>query len=106
MKRNEIYYSLQCLDSLRLSMAAGWLMEAGIQPNTFGDWAKLEGERSSLKKWQLALLSEWHSNREPDEIIHIIERIKPEFIYIHNKLCEQIGMKETLSVEEILDMVL
>jgi hypothetical protein len=32
-------------------------MNAGIQPNTFGDWAKLEGERSKLQGWQLSLLA-------------------------------------------------
>lgn len=49
-------------------MAAAWYMEAGYQPNTFGDWAKLEGDRSKLLDWQLKLLKQWHSSREPNEI--------------------------------------
>lgn len=30
----------------RLSLVTAWYMDAGIQPNTFEDWAKLEGSRS------------------------------------------------------------
>jgi hypothetical protein len=104
--RKEIYYALHCIDNLRLSMATAWYMEAGIQPNTFGDWAKLEGERSKLKDWQLSLLIEWHSNREPNEILNVIRSIVPEFIKIHKSLCEQLMVEENPKwVNEILDMV-
>jgi hypothetical protein len=54
--RKEIYYALHCIDNLRLSMITAWYMETGIQPNSFGDWAKLEGDRSKLSGWQLSLL--------------------------------------------------
>lgn len=104
--RREIYYALHCIDNLRLSMATAWYMETGIQPNTFGDWAKLEGERSKLQEWQLSLLAEWQSNREPDEILNVIRRIIPEFIKIHKSLCKQVGIEENPEwVNEILDMV-
>ncbi|MGD6834432.1 aminoglycoside 6-adenylyltransferase [Sutcliffiella halmapala] len=104
--RKEIYYALHCLDNLRLSMITAWYMDEGIQPNTFGDWAKLEGERSKLQGWQLSLLAKWHSNREPKVIMSVIRSIIPEFIKTHKSLCEKLGIEENPEwVEEILEMV-
>jgi hypothetical protein len=105
--RKEIYYALHCIDNLRLSMATAWYMDAGIQPNTFGDWAKLEGDRSKLKDWQLSLLTEWHSSREPNEILNVIRSIVPEFIKIHKNLCERLMIEENPKwANKILDMVI
>lgn len=107
VKRMEIYYALHCLDNLRLSMVAGWYMEAGYQPNTFGDWAKLEGSRSKLLEWQLNLLEKWHSCREPDEILKVIKSITSEFLKAHRRLCGIVKMYENPKwVEEILNMAL
>ncbi len=104
--RCEIYYALQCLDHLRLSMTTAWYMEAGIQPNTFGDWAKLEGKRSNLQQWQLSLLEGWYSNREPSEIMSIIKNMIPEFKRVHKSLCDMVGLQEdTVRVDEILRKV-
>lgn len=104
--RKEVYYALQCLDNLRMSMVTAWYMEAGIQPNTFGDWAKIEGQRSKLQDWQLSLLADWHSSREPNEILNVIKSIVPEFIKVHNSLCEKYEIEENPEkVNEILDMV-
>ncbi|GAA0592778.1 hypothetical protein GCM10009001_06070 [Virgibacillus siamensis] len=105
--RKELYYALHCLDNLRMSMVTAWFMEAGIQPNTFGDWAKIEGQRSELQDWQLSLLADWHSSREPNEVLHVIKSIVPEFIKVHSSLCEKYEIEENLErVNEILDMVL
>ncbi|PUB11127.1 hypothetical protein [Paenisporosarcina sp. OV554] len=104
--RKEFYYALNCIDNLRLSMTTAWYMEAGIQPNTFGDWAKLEGARSKLQDWQLVLLAKWLSSREPNEIQNVIKTIVPEFIKTHKSLCEKLGIDENPErVDEILDMV-
>ena len=92
--RKEIYYALHNLDNLRLSMITGWYMEAGIQPNTFGDWAKLEGDRSKLSERQLSLLIQWHSSREKEEILTVMKNIIPEFIRVHKQLCEQRRRRE------------
>ena len=105
--RKEIYYALHCLDNLRLSMITGWYMDAGFQPNTFGDWAKLEGSRSKLLEWQLNLLEKWHSSREPDEILKVIKSIIPDFMRVHKSLCGKLEMEENPKwVEEILNMAL
>lgn len=105
--RKEIYYALHCLDNLRLSMVTGWYMNGGFQPNTFGDWAKLEGSRSKLLEWQLNLLEEWHNSREPEEILKVIKSIIPEFLRVHKSLCGRLEMDENPKwVEEILNMVL
>jgi hypothetical protein len=105
--RKEIYYALHCLDNLRLSIVTGWYMDAGIQPNTFGDWAKLEGNRSKLLEWQLNLLEQWYSSREPNDIIEVIKSIIPEFLKVHKNLCSKLEIDENLKwIEEILNMVL
>ncbi|MGB7999203.1 MAG: hypothetical protein WCF60_03790, partial [Anaerobacillus sp.] len=104
--RNEVYYALHCIDNLRLSMTTAWYMEAGIQPNTFGDWSKIEGERSCLCGWQLSLLGNWHCDRKPKEILRVIKSVIPEFINVHKSLCRKCDIEENTGwVNEILDMV-
>ncbi len=104
--RNEIYYALHCIDNLRLSMTMAWYMDAGIQPNTFGDWSKLEGERSRLQDWQLEHLARWHCNRELKEILSVVKSIIPEFVNVHKSLCRKYDIEENSGwVNEILDMV-
>ncbi|QGS68242.1 hypothetical protein CV093_05310 [Oceanobacillus sp. 143] len=82
-------------------------MEAGMQPNTFGDWAELEGERSRLQDWQLSLLKEWHSGGEPNEILNVLKSILTEFIKAHKGICEKVGCEEDPEwVEKFFGMVL
>ena len=105
--RNEIYYALRCIDNMRLSMITAWYMEAVIQPNTFGDWAKLEGERSKLNDGQLLLLAQWRCSREQSDILKVMRSIVPEFIKIHKKLCDKYEIEENPEfVKEILNMVM
>lgn len=105
--RNEIYYALRCIDNLRLSMITAWYMEAAIQPNTFGDWAKLEGERSKLNDSQLSLLAQWHCSREQNDLLKVMRNIVPEFTKIHKKLCDKYEIEENPElVNEILNMVM
>jgi hypothetical protein len=76
-------------------------------PNTFGDWAKVEGERSKLFDWQLKLLEQWHSSRDPNEIMNVIKSVVLEFLRVHKSLCGKLGFEENPKwVEEILNMVL
>ncbi|MDV2685562.1 hypothetical protein RYX56_14440 [Alkalihalophilus lindianensis] len=107
VNRKELYYALNCLDNLRMSMVTAWYMDKGLQPNTFGDWAKYEGERSELDSWQLSLLADWQSNREPSEIMDVIKRIIPEFKKTHKSLCEKVNVGEDLEwVDQIFAKVL
>jgi hypothetical protein len=101
--RNELYYALHCVDNLRLLMAAAWYMEAGIQPNTIGDWAKIEGKRSKLADWQLFLLESWDCNRDAVKIMSVIKQMIPEFKRVHRSLCEKKKLEEN---EEWLDRIL
>lgn len=104
--RKEIYYALHCLDCVRLSMVTAWYMDAGIQPNTFGDWAKVEGNRSKLSQSQLELLEQWNCSREPNEIMNVIKDIIPEFKKVHKNLCSLVGLEEDQEwLEEILNKV-
>ncbi|MGG4490483.1 aminoglycoside 6-adenylyltransferase [Metabacillus idriensis] len=93
MMRGELYYAIHCIDSMRQSLAAGWYMECGIQPNSFGDWAKIEGPRSQLKKEQLDLLARFHCGREPEEIYAVMKKMMPEFTRLHLQLGEKAGAK-------------
>ncbi|GGB53036.1 nucleotidyltransferase domain-containing protein [Fictibacillus barbaricus] len=105
--RKEIYYALHCLDNIRFSMVTAWYMDAGFQPNTFGDWAKVEGDRSKLLDWQLKLLEQWHSSRDPNEIMNVIKNVIPEFLRVHKSLCGKLDIEENPElVEEIFNMVL
>ncbi|MBN8202996.1 aminoglycoside 6-adenylyltransferase [Bacillus sp. NTK034] len=106
VSRGEIYYALHCLDNLRLSMITAWHMEAGLQPNTFGDWAKLQGPRSKLETWQLKLLEEWFSSAEHSEIMKVMTSIFPEFKRVHACLCHKVGLEENEDwVDKVLEMV-
>lgn len=107
VNRKEMYYALNCLDNLRVSMAMAWYMDKGLQPNAFGDWAKYEGERSELDNWQLALLADWHSSREPNDLMDVLKKIIPEFKKTHKSLCEKVEIEEEPEwVDEIFGMVL
>ncbi|MFB5662494.1 aminoglycoside 6-adenylyltransferase [Alteribacillus sp. HJP-4] len=106
VNRKEMFYALNCLDNLRLSMVTAWYMDKGIQPNAFGDWAKYEGERSELDNWQLSLLASWHSSRDPNDLMSVIERMLPEFKKTHKGLCEKLDMEENSEwIDEIFGMV-
>ncbi|AXF54744.1 hypothetical protein [Salicibibacter kimchii] len=105
--RREYYYAMHCIDSLRLSIVAGWYMEMGIQPNSFGDWAKIEGERSPLKDWQLELLQKWLSSGDPDGIMMVVNGMRPEFERLNKNLSSFVGLSaEEDLVKEIYNMVL
>jgi hypothetical protein len=92
--RGEYYYALQSIDYLRLSIASGWYMEMGIQPNSFGDWAKIEGERSYLKEWQLDLLQKWFSSGNSHEVINVIVDMRSEFERVNKNLSIRAGITE------------
>ncbi|MED3907551.1 hypothetical protein P4568_17215, partial [Geobacillus thermodenitrificans] len=82
-------------------------MEVGIQPNTFGDWAKYEGERSKLEAWQLSLLESWECGRNPLEIMNVMKSIVPEFKRVHKNLCNKLGIEENSEwINGIIDMVI
>lgn len=107
VNRQELYYALKCLDNLRMSMVTAWYMDKGLQPNAFGDWAKYEGERSKLERWQLSHLADWYSSREPDNLMKVIELIIPEFKKVHKGLCAKVEIEENPEwVDRILGMVL
>lgn len=107
LMRKEIYYALNCLDNLRFSIVTGWYMDAGFQPNAFGDWAKIQGDRGKLSKEQLNLLEQWYSSQDSDEIFNVVKKIIPEFLNVHKSLCIKLKIKEnSKEMEEILNMVL
>ncbi len=104
--RKEYYYAINCIDKLRLSVAMGWYMEKGIQPNSFGDWAKYEGERSKLDNWQQTLLSNWDCGRDGLEISDVMKGIVCEFKKVHHSLCKKAGLKEDRAwINKIVEMV-
>ncbi len=105
--RGEFYYALHCLDNLRFLMTTAWYMEAGVQPNAFGDWAKIEGNRSKLQTWQLAALGQWNCGRDLEEIMNVVHEIVPEFKKVHQSLCKRVGLDERVEwMEEIVNQIM
>lgn len=105
--REEYYYALDCIDKLRLSIVTAWYMESGIQPNSFGDWAKYEGNRSSLKDWQKSLLESWECERDTVEIMNVMRSIVFEFKEVHCSLSKAVGVKEDPEwINRIINLVL
>ncbi|SET96409.1 hypothetical protein SAMN05421676_11287 [Salinibacillus kushneri] len=105
--RKEYYYALNCIDKLRLSMSTAWYMNSGIQPNTFGDWAKYEGERSKLEDWQKSLLESWECGRNTIQIINVLKSIVFEFKKVHRSLCDKLEIKyDSEWVNKVVNMVL
>jgi len=105
--RKEYYYAFDCIDKLRLSMTTAWYMNSGLQPNTFGDWSKYEGDRSQLKEWQKSLLKNWKCGRNTVEIINVMKSIVLEFKKVHDSLCAilEIG-NDSKWVNKIINQVL
>lgn len=105
--RKEYYYALNCIDKLRLSMVTAWYMVSGNQPNTFGDWAKYEGDRSKLEDWQKSLLESWNCGRDTIEIINVMRSIALEFKKVHKSLCNKLEIeKDSEWINGILNKVL
>jgi len=105
--RKEYYYALDCIDKLRLSISTAWYMDSGIQPNSFGDWAKYEGDRSELEDWQKTLLEGWECGRDTIEIMNVMRGIVCEFKEVHRSLCDTLGVQEDSEwVNRIVNMVL
>ncbi|WP_430787326.1 hypothetical protein VBD025_16155 [Virgibacillus flavescens] len=106
-RRGEYYYALNCVDSMRLSMCTAWCMEAGVQPNAFGDWAKYEGARSGFEPWQKSLLEDWECVRDPVEIMNVMRSIVPAFRNVHESLCNNLGVEvDSEWVDEIINKVM
>jgi hypothetical protein len=107
VKRGEDFYSLNCLDSMRFLLSTGWFMEAGIQPNNPGYWAKLGGDRSRLQDWQESLLNKTLCRRDGESIMLSLSIVTQEFLRIHKVLCKKFGLEEGQErVNEIFKMIL
>ncbi|MQR97074.1 aminoglycoside 6-adenylyltransferase [Fictibacillus phosphorivorans] len=104
--RSELSYAKQCLDNVIYSIVSGWYMIAGLQPNSFGDWSKVEGKSSPLADWQHMLLSEWRYNSYEEDMLRILRNILPQFQKLHKELCEIVEITyEPKWEEEILKKV-
>jgi Streptomycin adenylyltransferase len=105
--RSELSYAKQCLENVIYSMVSGWYMIAGLQPNNFGDWSKVEGKSSPLADWQHMLLSEWRYKTNEEHMLRILRNILPQFQKLHTELCEIVEITyEQKWKEEILKKVL
>lgn len=104
--RGELYYALHSLDMMRWSVAAGWDMTSGRQPNAPGDWSKYEGERSPFDQREQELLAGWNTGRDAEGILEVMKKITMEFKSVHSRLSALLGLDEQAEwVEEIVSMV-
>ncbi len=105
--RSELSYAKQCLENMIYSMVSGWYMNAGLQPNTFGDWSKVERKSSPLADWQRMHLTNWRYTSNEEDMLRVFKNILPEFQKLHKKLCEIVEITyEQKWEEEILKKVL
>ncbi|MCF6136665.1 aminoglycoside 6-adenylyltransferase [Pseudalkalibacillus berkeleyi] len=70
--REEWLYAQNMFLGLKWLIASGWYMQKGIQPNSFGDWSKVEGARSPLDKTKRDMLYNWHFKEEQEELLQVI----------------------------------
>ncbi|MBM6618814.1 hypothetical protein [Bacillus suaedaesalsae] len=105
--RNEYKYVFTMINGLSMLVANGWYMEKGIQPNTLGNWSKIEGQQSVLSEEQLSKLMCWDTCKRDDEtIMKTMNSVIFEFKYVHTKLCAELGVTEDSQwIEEIFSYV-
>ncbi|MEG9295524.1 nucleotidyltransferase domain-containing protein [Mangrovibacillus sp. Mu-81] len=106
VQRAELYYALHSLDMMRWTIAAGWEMVNGRQPNAPGEWSKYEGDRSPFDTGKQKLLAGWDACHNQEQIYAVMKDIVPEFKRIHKCLCEKLGEDERSDwVDEIVGLV-
>lgn len=106
--RKEFSYELSNLDRIRWLIAFGWYMESEKHlDSSYGEWSKIEGDRSHLKDWQLTLLDQWDCSRNTEEILLTMADIYPEAIRLNKVLCKKAGIHENeAEFRRIIEMVL
>jgi predicted nucleotidyltransferase len=106
--RDEMYYAIANLDRVRWLIADGWYMEMDKHlDSSFGVWSKVEGKRSQLHEWQLALLAAWSCNRDSSEIFKTMTNMYPELLRLNKSLCQKVEIDdEEEKFKRIINMVL
>lgn len=106
--RDEPYYALANLDSVRWLMAYGWYMEMGEHLDSpYQVWSKIEGPRSLLREDQLQRLAGWSADRDVRSLLTALGHIATEFVQLNKTLSRQAGVEDgSESVEKALNLVL
>ncbi|RNA68642.1 hypothetical protein [Alteribacter keqinensis] len=92
--RGEWYYASQCIDSIRWSIAAGWLVEMGHPMNGTMDWAKIEGSRSPLTPKQKHILASWETKRSPSHHNELLKEMVEPYLEVEKKLASLVNEKD------------
>ncbi|MDN3451295.1 aminoglycoside 6-adenylyltransferase [Planococcus sp. APC 3906] len=102
--RNESYYAAANLDRLLRYIVSGWFMEMEQHfDGAFSSWSKVEGGRSDLNERELALLSQWQSGRNTEDIMAVLEQTVPEILRLNGVLSQKVGIEEN---RELMDRIL
>lgn len=106
--RDESYYALANLDSVRWLMAYGWYMEMNRHLDSpYQVWSKIEGSRSRLSEDQLQRLASWEADRDTSSVLSALESISTEFTRLNKTLSERVGMDDNSEmVSRALGLVL
>ncbi|WP_408010489.1 hypothetical protein ACJROX_09375 [Pseudalkalibacillus sp. A8] len=105
--RDEESYVHTLIIGLKWLIAAGWYIEKGIQPNSFGDWSKIEGERSPLEAFQLKLLENWRIGSNASGNLETIRKMVPAARRVHRSLCMRINQPgQVHKIDEVLELIL
>jgi hypothetical protein len=90
-KRGELSYARKMVIGLTGCVMAGWHMEAGRWPDVWADWAKAEGPRSVLARWQQDLLHTWHPPWNGQAMLDILPTMIPELSRLNDRLSNLTG---------------
>lgn len=100
-KREELYYALGNLDSVRWLTAYGWYMEMEEHLDSpYQVWSKIEGPRSRLSGNQLQLLAGWETDRDPRSIMTALASISKEFVQLNKTLSDRVGIEDAGEIVE------
>ncbi|WP_314061906.1 hypothetical protein [uncultured Vagococcus sp.] len=91
-QRNEIYYTLDCVDKMRQLVVMGWCYQDGHLQNSFGDWSKYQGVRSKLTNSQQEQLTQFFVNQDLNQLASVMTQFSMVFLSI----CEKIETKQRL----------
>ncbi len=99
----EFYRSLQCqesyqvghcLDVMRWLVATMWMVQNGNKPNSYLDWAHMEGHDSLLSSAQQEKLKQWEHRASDKKLEEIVNLIVEEFNSLHEELCAKLQLVE------------
>lgn len=94
LQGQESYQVGHCLDVMRWLVATMWMVQNGNKPNSYLDWAHMEGHDSLLSSAQQEKLKQWEHRASDKKLEEIVNLIVEEFNSLHEELCAKLQLVE------------